>query len=75
MSAIDSTVIEQTLKNAKRIVIKFGSQILVDSQGRLAIDKLAALVRQCSDLVQQGKQVILVTSGAIASGRFQLGFS
>ena len=75
MTAIDSTVIEQTLKNAKRIVIKFGSQILVDTQGRLAIDKLAALVRQCSELVQQGKQVILVTSGAIASGRFQLGFS
>jgi glutamate 5-kinase len=33
------------------------------------------LVRQCSDLVHQGKQVIVVTSGAIASGRFQLGFS
>jgi glutamate 5-kinase len=75
MLATDSTLIEQTLKNAKRIVIKLGSQILVDSQGRLAIDKLAALVRQCSDLVHQGKQVVVVTSGAIASGRFQLGFS
>ena len=67
--------ITQALQQAKRVVIKFGSQILVDEHGRLAIDKLAALVRQCSELVNRGKQVIVISSGAIASGRFQLGFS
>ncbi|MFM7389451.1 MAG: glutamate 5-kinase [Vampirovibrionales bacterium] len=63
------------LQHAKRVVIKIGSQILIDSQGRITIDRLAAFVRQLAWLQEQGKHVVLVTSGAIATGRPLLGFT
>jgi glutamate 5-kinase len=63
------------VKHAKRIVVKIGSQIVIDPQGRLTIDRLAAFVRQLAWLQEQGREVVLVTSGAIATGRPILGFS
>lgn len=58
------------LKNKKRIVIKIGSSSLTHPQtGRIDLAKLEKLVRILSDLRNQGKDVILVSSGAIAVGR------
>ena len=60
---------------ARRIVVKIGSSLLVDrAQGRLNAEWLAALAEDVADLVRAGKQVILVSSGAIALGRHMLGF-
>jgi len=62
------------LKNKQRIVIKIGSSSLTHKEsGRLDLIKLEVLVREISDLRNQGKDVILVSSGAIAVGRSALG--
>lgn len=58
------------LKDKKRIVIKIGSSSLQHSEtGGLDYTKLDILVREICDLKNQGKDVVLVSSGAIAVGR------
>lgn len=66
--------IRETLKDRKRIVIKIGSSSLAHPEtGSLNLLKMEQLVRILTDLRNQGKDVILVTSGAIAVGRKSLG--
>ena len=65
----------ERLKDKKRIVIKIGSSSLTHSQtGKLNLRKLEILVRELGDLRNQGKDVVLVSSGAIAVGAAALGF-
>ena len=52
----------------KRIVIKVGSQVLCDEHGNLDLPVLSSLAQQISRLADQGWQVLLVSSGAVASG-------
>ena len=60
--------------NYKRIVIKIGSSSLTHAEtGRLNLAKMEHLVRQLSDLHNQGMDVCLVSSGAIAVGRADIG--
>jgi glutamate 5-kinase len=59
---------------AKRLVVKVGSALLVDgTSGELRRDWLVSLCADVAALKQDGKQVILVSSGAIALGRRALG--
>ncbi len=63
-----------TLKDKKRIVIKIGSSSLTHATtGRINLSKMEKLVRVLTDLNNQGKDVILVSSGAVAVGRETLG--
>jgi glutamate 5-kinase len=60
---------------ARRIVVKIGSSLLVDrASGELKSAWLASLADDVALLVKAGRQVILVSSGAIALGRHVLGF-
>ena len=62
------------LKDKKRIVIKVGSASITHSiTGGLNLSKIEKLVRVIADLNGEGKDVILVSSGAIATGRQALG--
>src|SRR6478735_7370394 len=62
------------LAEARRIVVKVGSALLVDQgSGRLNRAWLEALAQDLRRLRKRGQQVILVSSGAIALGRRQLG--
>ena len=64
----------EQLKDKKRIVIKIGSSSLIHTEtGRLDFRKLEILARELSDLHNQGKDVVLVSSGAIAVGAAALG--
>lgn len=64
----------QNLKNKKRIVIKIGSSSLTHKEtGDLNLLKIERLIRIISDLKGEGKDVVLVSSGAIAAGRQALG--
>jgi len=56
----------------KRIVIKVGSNVLTRPDGKLDVTRISALVDQVAWLRRQGYQVILVSSGAMASGRGEL---
>lgn len=64
----------QKLKDKKRIVIKIGSSSLTHAYtGDLNLLKIEKLVRIISDLKGEGREVVLVSSGAIAAGRQALG--
>lgn len=63
-----------TLSDAKRVVIKIGSAILVDDDtGEIDTDWLAAICKDIAEVMAQDKDVILVSSGAVALGRRALG--
>ena len=58
----------------KRIIVKVGSSTITHEQtGNIDYTKLERLVRQLCDLRAQGKDVCLVSSGAIAVGRYAIG--
>ncbi|NLZ81739.1 MAG: glutamate 5-kinase [Clostridiales bacterium] len=60
----------QKLKDKKRIVIKIGSSSLThNTTGGINLQKLEKLVRTLCDLKNQGKDIVLVSSGAIAVGK------
>lgn len=64
----------ECLKDKQRIVIKIGTSSLTHSEtGKLNLRKLEVLVRELSDLRNQGKEVVLVSSGAIGVGASVLG--
>ena len=55
--------------NYQRIVIKIGSNVLTQKDGLPDHGRIAHLVEQIATIKKQGKEVILVSSGAVASGR------
>ncbi|MBQ0001342.1 MAG: glutamate 5-kinase [Clostridiales bacterium] len=68
--------IREELKDRKRIVIKIGASSLTHKEtGRINLHKLEVLVRELSDLHNMGKEVVLVSSGAIAVGSAALGMN
>ncbi|MEG2596917.1 MAG: glutamate 5-kinase [Oscillospiraceae bacterium] len=60
-------------KEAKRIVIKVGTSTLAHSTGRLNIQRMERLVKVLADLKNSGKEIILVSSGAIGVGAGKIG--
>ena len=68
--------IREAVKDKKRIVIKIGSSSLMhDETGRLNLGKIEKLVRTIVDIKNSGKDVVLVSSGAIAVGRMAIGLN
>lgn len=66
--------IREAVREKQRIVVKIGSSSLQHAQtGDLDYIRLEKLVRELCDIRNQGKDVILVTSGAIAAGRKAVG--
>ena len=59
----------------RRIVAKFGTNLLTAGSERLDLSVMSALVGQVARLHAQGADVIVVTSGAIAAGRHRLGMA
>ena len=67
-------ILRKTLKDKKRIVVKVGTSSLTHPDtGLMDLIKMEKLVRELTDLHNRGKEVILVSSGAIAVGRKALG--
>ena len=56
----------------QRIVVKIGSNVLAEKDGTLDLTRMSALVSQLATLHKAGVEVILVSSGAVASGRSEL---
>lgn len=68
------TEARQGLKHKKRIVIKIGSSSLTHEEtGDVNLMKIERLVRVISDLKGEGRELVLVSSGAIAVGRQAMG--
>ncbi|MBQ3025515.1 MAG: glutamate 5-kinase [Spirochaetaceae bacterium] len=60
--------IKEIFNDARKIVIKIGSNTLAKEDGKINLDFMNELARQCSSLIQQGKQIVLVSSGAQVAG-------
>lgn len=63
----------ENIKRAKRIVVKVGTSVLASEDFALDRDWIAGLARQISSLLKQRREVIVVSSGAIAAGMHLLG--
>ncbi len=70
-----STVQRQRLglSQARRIVLKLGTQVVLDAEGRPALSRLYGLMESVAALRRQGAQPLLVSSGAVGLGARQLG--
>ena len=60
--------ISEALKNARKIVIKIGSNTLAKADGTQNTEFMASFAAQCKSLIDQGKQIVLVSSGAQVAG-------
>lgn len=66
--------LREALKDKKRIVIKIGSSSLMHEEtGRMNLNKIEKMIRILVDMKNSGKEVVLVSSGAIAVGRNAIG--
>ena len=65
----------ESLKVAKRIVVKVGTSTLAYGPGRMNLYNIEHLVRGLVDMANEGREMILVSSGAIAAGLGRLGMT
>ena len=65
----------QLIKKAKRIVFKFGTNALSTDSGELALSRLYSFMEDLAALRAQGKEIIVVTSGAVGMGKRVLGLT
>jgi glutamate 5-kinase len=64
----------ELLKNVTRIVLKLGTGVLTDSRKQPDLEQLEQLVRQIAEQRKAGKELVLVTSGAVGAGMGALGY-
>jgi glutamate 5-kinase len=62
-----------SLAQARRIVLKLGTQVVLDAEGRPALSRLYGLMETVAELRRNGAQPVLVSSGAVGLGARQLG--
>ncbi|MBR2474048.1 MAG: glutamate 5-kinase [Clostridia bacterium] len=63
------------VKDAKRIVVKIGSSTLTHENFRMNLRRIEALTRVLSEFKNAGKEIVLVSSGAISAGVAKMGLS
>lgn len=63
------------ISTAKRVVVKVGTSTLTHPNGLLHLGRMEALVRQLYDMHAEGRELILVTSGAVGAGMGKLGMT
>ena len=61
--------------DVKRIVIKLGTNVLRDDNGEVALSRIYSFIEDISKLIKSGKEVIVVTSGAVGLGKKKLNLS
>jgi glutamate 5-kinase len=64
---------ERLLGEARRVVIKVGTATVTGAEGELCLDRVDPIVRSIAALMKGGRQVVLVSSGAVGLGRGWLG--
>ena len=65
---MESITIENLINDARKIVIKFGSNTLANKEGKINTDLLLEFAEQSSNLINKGKQIVIVSSGAQIAG-------
>lgn len=62
----------EKIAKAKRVVIKIGTNILTNEDGRLCLSRIYSFIEDIAKLKKQDKEIILVTSGAVGLGKEKL---
>lgn len=70
---IISAMNREKITQANRIIIKFGTNILTNDEGEVSLPRVYSFIEDVSKLKKSGKEVILVTSGAVGLGKKKLG--
>lgn len=65
----------ELLQKKNRIVVKVGSSTLTHETGKLNYHRIERLAMEIADLANQGKEMVLVSSGAVSAGMGPLGLS
>jgi glutamate 5-kinase len=65
---------KKILANVKKVLVKIGSAVLTGEEG-LDLNIIEQLVDEIAQLTKQGYQIVIVTSGAIASGKHRMGIT
>jgi glutamate 5-kinase len=73
-SSLIFPVREALLKGVSRMVVKFGTGVLTDSRKQLDLAQMEPLVEQIAAQRQAGKEIVLVSSGAVGAGMGALGY-
>ncbi|MGD1212025.1 MAG: glutamate 5-kinase [Candidatus Acidiferrales bacterium] len=63
----------EKLRAARRLVIKVGTATVTGAEGELCLERVEPIVRSIAELMKAGRQVVLVSSGAVGLGRGWLG--
>jgi glutamate 5-kinase len=74
VKAVDLATARQRLKTGQRWVVKIGSALLTNDGQGLNREGINAWVNQMADLMQQGVEIVLVSSGSVAEGMTRLGW-
>jgi glutamate 5-kinase len=69
-----TSIRKSTLQHVKKVIIKIGSAVLTGTEG-LDLQIIEQLVDEIAELTKKGYQIVVVTSGAIASGKHRMGIS
>lgn len=69
------TAARERLRTARRVAVKVGTAVVTRPDGGLALGRLGSLVEQIAALRAEGREVVLVSSGALGLGAERLGFS
>lgn len=64
--------INEILKNSKRIVFKIGTNVLTSNKGNLSLSTIYSFIEDIAELHEQGKEILIVSSGSIGIGRKKL---
>ena len=64
---------KEAVQSAKLIVVKIGSRVLTTAEGLLDIERVEHIGQQCHELLNSGKQIVVVSSGAVGAGMGRLG--
>ena len=66
---------QEVTATAEKIVVKVGTRVLTDRQGNLDLDRIGSLAEQLTAVAESGRQIVLVTSGAVGAGMHRLGMN
>jgi glutamate 5-kinase len=72
---LTSNIAGDRLRATRRVVIKLGTSTVTGADGQVCLDRIGPIVRSIVDLRKEGRQVVLVSSGAVGLGAGRLGLS
>ena len=70
-----SSAIRDQVANARRIVIKLGTNVVMRDDGRLALSRIYGIAESVARLREQGRDVLVVSSGAVGLGMERIGLA